>query len=180
MDSFDISPRRARDLVRVLSERDPNVLTQIKENRWYMGQREGHLVGWTKAAIDFIKYRLTDAQEGYVACFLQHVPEGQFEVPIDEGVLYCGVCVSKEQFNDDQGEIIIQEAITHKYYLGQRGEDVSEVGAQNDFVIHHGDFAEEYRRCFEERVCPARNQCRNKVMNLGNNYKAVKENALSA
>lgn len=178
----NISPKRARDLLRVLYERDPLVLDQIGVTRWLMGEDRKGTIGCTEAVIHYLQFDLDDENEGYIDCFLEYIPEGQLEIATDPNAHCEKGCYSVKQICGGQVHELEGEILTHKYYLGREvGYDVGGEIAEKDFFDKHIEkWRKGFRDCFDERVCVARDNCKRKVKDSTGEGYAVKQTALSS
>jgi hypothetical protein len=157
----EITDRRARDLLKIFYKKDSTILSKVKNHRWVMGERQKNFISWVSGVKDFFQYELQDKDEGYVNCFLDYVPEGQYDIPASDNIKCGGYCISVSKLNKAQRKDLEGEFETHRWYLSQKaGYDVGSKAAMMDFMTEDlNEWCKGYRECFEERVCPARNKC---------------------
>jgi hypothetical protein len=158
-----ISTRQLDILVPAIAKHVPDIRKHINDHRWFMGEHLCYDVGETVAVFDYFLHHLKPFEEGYSVCFIDYVPEGLTSVPVEEGPSCEGGCPKVFELIRLQRPVLLEQFSQHQWYLGQQlHRPVEEKEAEGAFrdSEYFLQWADGFRTCYEERVCPLRSNCK--------------------
>lgn len=160
----NITDEQLENFLEIYSRKNPDISSDISDNRGYLGKRENREIDFIEGAKDYFQFHLKDLEEGYATCFFHFIKNG-VEIDCPKEKKEINGCSDSLYLLFAQIEELQKEFATNQYYMGEkRGGGVDYKIAEDDFIENHSyNFGIGFRSCYCNRICSDRNNCNLKV-----------------